>query len=55
MVTIEQIESEIVVDGEGGGDYADKPHEVRLEELRALVRELVAEEFERFLRTEARR
>lgn len=56
MVTIDNVESEIVVDGGGGGgDSADKPHEVRVEELRAVVRELLCEEFQRYLRTEASR
>lgn len=56
-VTIDEVQSEVVV-GERGADGRDPPEpspEARREELRAVVRDLVREELERFLRTEARR
>lgn len=56
MVTVDEVQSEVVVEdsaaGQGGGPPGD---EVRKEELRALIRELLREELQRCLRTEARR
>jgi len=55
VVTVEQVHSEIVVEGEAtGGREEAMPQEVRLEELRPLVRELIGEALEHYLRTEAR-
>ena len=55
MVHIDEVHSEVVVDSPPGapqrGDANDKPAEVRVEELREIVRILLAEEFERALRT----
>jgi len=55
MINIDEVHSEVVVDPPPGNprhnDYADKPAEVRIEELRDIVRTLIAEEFERVLRT----
>lgn len=55
MVNIDEVHSEVVVDSPPGtprhGDDADKPAEVRIEELRDIVRTLLAEEFERVSRT----
>lgn len=54
MVTIDEVHSEVVVgDAFGKRDEADKPFEVRIEELREIVRELMREEFERVMRTRA--
>ena len=55
MVTVDEVHSEVVVEGEDGtsADVMSR-HEVRLEDLRAVVRDLVAEELDRHLRTEAR-
>lgn len=56
MVTVEDVQSEVVVgdDPTEHKDFADKLLEVQVEELRGVVRELVQEELERFLRTESR-
>lgn len=55
MVHIDEVHSEVVVEPAPGSvqraDPADKPVEVRTEELREIVRVLLAEEFERALRT----
>ena len=55
MVNIDEVHSEVVVDSPAGAerrqDPADKPLEVRVEELREVVRVLLAEELERALRT----
>jgi hypothetical protein len=55
MVHIDEVHSEVVVDSPPGtpqrSDANDKPAEVRVEELREIVRILLAEEFERALRT----
>lgn len=56
-VTIDEVQSEVVV-GERGAERREPPEpapETRKEELRAVVRELIREELERFLRTGARR
>ncbi|WHO39160.1 DUF5908 family protein [Sphingobium sp. AP49] len=57
-VTINQMSTEISVDpapGSRGGDQAGPAsapaEEVQIEELRAIVRELIAEEMERYRRT----
>ncbi len=53
MVTVDDVQSEIIVErGEGGPRGGEPPVEVRVEELRETVRVLVREEIERFLRTE---
>lgn len=52
-VTINEISSEFVVDPaaeRGGGGGAASAPEVRVEELRAIVRELLVEELDRYLR-----
>lgn len=53
-VTINEVSSEFVVDPSGqrgGGGAGPAPaQEVRMEELRAIVRELLVEELERYLR-----
>ncbi|MCM8882048.1 MAG: hypothetical protein LC541_01770 [Candidatus Thiodiazotropha sp.] len=55
MVHIDEVHSEVVVDSVPGtlqrSDANDKPTEVRIEELREIVRIVLAEEFERVLRT----
>ncbi len=55
MVNIDEVHSEVVVDSPPGAqrrsDAGDKPAEVKIEELREIVRALLAEEFERALRT----
>ncbi len=55
-VRIDEVQTEIV-GGDAGGQRAgnDAPFEQRKEELRAVIRELLAEELERFMRTEAGR
>ena len=56
MVTVDEVQSEVVVEDGGGAEASGPPgDEVRKEELRALIRELLREELQRFLRTEARR
>ncbi len=54
MVNIEQLHSEVLIEGQQDEtvrvEEADKPVEVRIEELREIVRALMAEEFERMLR-----
>jgi len=57
MVSIDSVESEVVVENAppAGREAADKPDEVRIEELRAIVRELLEEEYVRYRRTEAER
>ena len=54
MVNIEQLHSEVFLEGRSGetvrADDADKPIEVRIEELREIVRTLMAEEYESLLR-----
>ncbi len=54
MVTIQNVNSDVIVEDQASADDADKPFEVRIEELRDLVREILREEFERFYRTETR-
>jgi len=50
---IGSVNSEVVVAGDGsGGDDATKPVEVRVEELREVVRLIVQEELERSRRLE---
>jgi hypothetical protein len=53
-VTIGEVSSEFVVDpadrGSSGGGAAAPAQEVKMEELRAIVRELLVEELERYLR-----
>ncbi|MCU7872815.1 MAG: hypothetical protein KZQ91_08720 [Candidatus Thiodiazotropha sp. (ex Lucinoma borealis)] len=55
MVHIDEVHSEVVIDSPPGtpqrSDANDIPAEVRIEELREIVRVLLAEEFERALRT----
>jgi hypothetical protein len=55
MINIDELHSEVVVDSPSVtpryGDYADKAAEVRIEELRDIIRALLAEEFERVSRT----
>lgn len=57
MVSIDSVESEVVIETAppAGQGEADKPDEVRIEELRAIVRELLEEEYRRYWRTEAMR
>lgn len=53
MVTVDKLHSEVVVgDAARSRDDADKPFEVRIEELREIVRDLIREEFERVMRIE---
>ncbi|CAB5150412.1 hypothetical protein D3OALGA1CA_4385 [Olavius algarvensis associated proteobacterium Delta 3] len=52
MVTIQTVQSDVIVEDGPRVDDADKPFEVRLEELRDLVREILQEEIERLVRTE---
>jgi hypothetical protein len=52
MVTIQNVQSDVIVENGAQSDDADKSFEVRLEELRDLIREVLQEEIERFIRTE---
>lgn len=56
MLQVGTVQSEVVIEGENsnGQDESQRPDESRREELRRIVRELIQEELERFLRTEAR-
>ncbi|MCA9605985.1 MAG: hypothetical protein KC619_10345 [Myxococcales bacterium] len=54
MITIDEIESEVVVEGDGDGDSSERSPEVERERLRRIVRELLHEEIHRFLRTAGR-
>lgn len=50
MVNIQNINSDVIVENDSGDDYLDKPGEVQKEELRNLVREIMQEEIDRYLR-----
>jgi hypothetical protein len=51
-VSIGEVSTEFVVEGQSrGGGETERPDEVRLEELRAVVRALIVEELERHRRT----
>ena len=50
MVNIQNINSDVIVEDDSNADYADKSHEVQIEELRNLVREILQEEIERYIR-----
>jgi hypothetical protein len=52
MVTVGEVHSEVVVEGDGHEKGAAPPPEVNKEQLRDLVRELLEEMLERHLRTE---
>jgi hypothetical protein len=56
MVTIDQVDSEVVVEPEEAstGDVAGMPLELRIEEIRDVVREILRDELDRHLRTETR-
>lgn len=59
MVTIDRMDSEVVVGsrgdgGDGGGEATPEPADDKAR-LRELIRSLLREEIERYLRTEARR
>ena len=55
MVTIDELHSDVTVApgerGTAGDGEADRSVELRIEELREVVRELLLEEYERALRT----
>jgi hypothetical protein len=56
MMTVEEIETEVVVEGHEAPHRESPPPtlEARKDQLRAVVRELLEEELARFLRTEVR-
>ncbi len=56
MIRIDEVQSEVVADTgtAAGGAESRRSPEVLKEELRGVVRELLREELERYLRTEVR-
>ena len=55
MITIDDVDSDVVVEPDGPTDGGSVDPEALRDEIREVVRQIVREELERYLRTEARR